>query len=130
MKRIKLLLTFSLTLSVLLGFSQNIHDSKVMGIIPIGQKDIAVVLDETTGELYKSSPYDRDLLSIDEEIELEFNNPNKPNKANVKKPNLNKTIVCFKERDGKECSNLCITSYGDKMIGVKYTHGDINKELC
>ncbi len=52
--------------------SQNIHTAQVKGIVSIGNQEIALILDENTGETYKTAIYNENLLEKDDVINIEF----------------------------------------------------------
>jgi len=102
------------------SLAQTIHNAKVMSIVPIGQKDVAMILDETTQEMYKTSIYNRDLLIIEESIELEIE-PNE--KAKILKPNLNANIMAFKEHDPQNNNTQSFNGDIYKYIGEQHNIG-------
>ena len=101
MKHLKLIITIGFLSHFLLSHSQIIHKSQVVGVINIGQSDVASILDIETGELYKTIKYQSGLLIIGEDVELDFlNNNSNAEQGKVIKPNLNNTIMAFRVISG------------------------------
>lgn len=99
MKKIKLLISLSLiTLMSTVSIAQNMHNAKIEGIISVGSQDVAIINDLTTGDVYKSSIYTKDLLITNEEIQLEININGNEEQAKIIKPNLNANIIAFKQK--------------------------------
>lgn len=53
-------------------FSQATHDATVMGVIPLGNLDYAVIIDNVSSEHYKTSVYNRGELAVNQTVDLEF----------------------------------------------------------
>ena len=124
MKKTKLFFTIATLFTFFVAHSQNMHNAKVMGIITIGQKDVAIINDLETGEVFKTVSYNQGLLITDEDIQLDFPNPESENKAKIVKANLSKIIFCFKEAYSNSCADLCIKYYGNKMVIIRYIEND------
>jgi hypothetical protein len=79
------------------SIAQTIHDAKVQGIISIGSNDIASILDLNTGDRYKTTSYEKGLLTQHEDIQLEVGINENEKQAKIIKPNLNANIMAFKK---------------------------------
>lgn len=79
-----------------------------------------MIIDQTTDEIFKTAPYDINLLVTDEDLQLDFSQNNNDNKAEVVKPNLSKKIFCFKEQNILNCNDFCIQFYGTKMVVITF----------
>ena len=49
-------------------FSQATHDATVMGVIPLGNLDYAVIIDNVSSEHYKTSVYNRGELAVNHSV--------------------------------------------------------------
>ena len=126
MKKIKLLLGFAAIFVALIGNSQNIHNAKIIAIMELGQKDYAIVSDEQNQEIYKTAIYDRDMLIINESIDLEVLTDKK---AKVIKPNINANIMAFKKHNGGNQLILNPSNKNNPYDFVGYYHNDLLDHL-
>jgi hypothetical protein len=85
------------------SIGQTIHDAKVQGIISIGSNDIASILDLNTGDRYKTTRYEKGLLTQYEDVQLEVGI--NENEAKIIKPNLNANIMAFKKEKQRPATN-------------------------
>ncbi|PJB14758.1 MAG: hypothetical protein CO118_06835, partial [Flavobacteriales bacterium CG_4_9_14_3_um_filter_32_8] len=118
MKKTVLLLTIVIV-AYLSGKAQNLHEATVLGVVSIGNKDIATINELSTGYLYKTTLYQQGLLIANELVNLDFNNNQNEEQAKVVKPNLNQTIFAFKETNNEPNNNSGLVNPYE-FVGVNH----------
>lgn len=94
-----------MTLSLIVFMSgaiiaQDLHNAKVLGIVNLNKKDYATIADLTTNDVYKTALYKKELLVLNEDVQLDFTNDPTLSKGKVIKTGLNKNIFAFKGIQG------------------------------
>jgi hypothetical protein len=114
---------FLLLISINLIAQENIHESKIISVFNLGQKEFVILADLVNEDIYKSSVCDKGTFNIDEIVQLKIINNNK---GELIKSNINKNIYCFKQNPSFECveNNFCLKKINNNILIVKYEKND------
>ncbi len=108
----------TLSLITILSYTitaQNLHNAKVLGIVNIGNNDVASIINLETDILYKTSAYSQGVLISNQDIQLEFND----NEESIKVlHSSSENILAFEELEENQDDNPINENNALKFDGV------------